>query len=285
MPATKPWHCQHGRQPSKCKECGGASICSHNRVRSQCKDCGGSGVCKHGRIRAQCKECGGKGICEHGRRRTRCKLCGGGGVCQHGRVRYSCKEVGCGPRSERVQLQATAVPASLGGQLALMEAHPIADAAVAPSQSDVAAAQHSWGQYQITTPPGYPAASAALAPPAYQAAWFPVAVATEIDGAAIVQSGAQLAMPFVPVAATALEGATWAVAQPWAGCEPTATASMPVMAPTWPPTSDAGGPSEAGTAAWGGTWVGGEPSGVAVEAVPMPTGAIRIAEAVVAGPE
>ena len=53
--------------------------CSHGRQRSRCKECGGSGLCKHGRERSRCKECGGGGLCEHGRRRSRCKECGGGG--------------------------------------------------------------------------------------------------------------------------------------------------------------------------------------------------------------
>ena len=53
--------------------------CEHGRQRSRCKDCGGSGICEHGRERRGCKDCGGGSICEHGRRRTQCKDCGGGG--------------------------------------------------------------------------------------------------------------------------------------------------------------------------------------------------------------
>ena len=33
--------------------------CEHGRQRSQCKECGGAGICEHGRVRYQCKECGG----------------------------------------------------------------------------------------------------------------------------------------------------------------------------------------------------------------------------------
>ena len=84
--------CEHGRQRSQCKECGGSSICEHGRRRSHCKECGGSSICEHGRRRSTCKECGGKGICEHGQRRSRCKECGGASVCEHGRQRYRCKE-------------------------------------------------------------------------------------------------------------------------------------------------------------------------------------------------
>jgi len=49
--------CLHGRERSKCKECGGSQICEHGRVRSTCKECGGSQICEHGRRRSICKEC------------------------------------------------------------------------------------------------------------------------------------------------------------------------------------------------------------------------------------
>jgi hypothetical protein len=35
--------CEHNRQKSHCKECGGASICKHNRRRNQCKICDPNG--------------------------------------------------------------------------------------------------------------------------------------------------------------------------------------------------------------------------------------------------
>lgn len=45
--------CEHGRERSKCIECGGAGICGHGRLRHWCKECGGAGylrrICKgHG---------------------------------------------------------------------------------------------------------------------------------------------------------------------------------------------------------------------------------------------
>jgi len=86
--------CQHGRQRSKCKDCGGASICQHGRISTQCKECGGASICQHGRIRTQCKQCGGASICQHGRQRSICKECGGASICQHGRIRNVCKECG-----------------------------------------------------------------------------------------------------------------------------------------------------------------------------------------------
>uniref|UniRef100_A0A0G4FZG7 CBM20 domain-containing protein n=1 Tax=Chromera velia CCMP2878 TaxID=1169474 RepID=A0A0G4FZG7_9ALVE len=89
--------CPHGRQRSKCKDCGGKGICEHGRQRSDCKECGGASICEHGRRRTECKECGGGSICEHGRRRTECKECGGASICEHGRERYRCKE--CGGKS------------------------------------------------------------------------------------------------------------------------------------------------------------------------------------------
>ena len=90
--------CPHGRQRSRCKECGGSGICEHGRLRYLCKECGGSGICEHGRQRKQCKECGGASICEHGRQRSKCKECGGSQICEHGRQRHRCKEC----QSERV---------------------------------------------------------------------------------------------------------------------------------------------------------------------------------------
>jgi hypothetical protein len=88
--------CEHGRQRSRCKECGGGSICEHDRVRSVCKECKGGSICEHGRRRSRCKECGGGSICEHGRVRSVCKECGGGAICEHDRQRSKCKECGGG---------------------------------------------------------------------------------------------------------------------------------------------------------------------------------------------
>ena len=36
--------CEHDRQRSKCKECGGSSICEHGRQRNTCKECGGASM-------------------------------------------------------------------------------------------------------------------------------------------------------------------------------------------------------------------------------------------------
>ena len=86
--------CPHGRQRSKCKDCGGSQICEHGRLRNWCKDCGGKYICEHHRQRYQCRECGGKGFCEHGRKRSTCKQCGGSSICPHGKQKRQCRECG-----------------------------------------------------------------------------------------------------------------------------------------------------------------------------------------------
>jgi hypothetical protein len=99
--------CEHNRQKSHCKECGGASICKHNRRRNQCKDCDGASICIHKRMRCRCKECGGASICKHNRRRNQCKDCDGASICIHKRMRCHCKECGgasiCKHNRQRIQ--------------------------------------------------------------------------------------------------------------------------------------------------------------------------------------
>ena len=67
--------CEHNRQKSRCKDCGGSGICEHNRRKNTCKDCGGSQICEHNRETYRCKDCGGSGICEHNRQKNTCKDC------------------------------------------------------------------------------------------------------------------------------------------------------------------------------------------------------------------
>ena len=57
--------CEHGRQRSKCKDCGGSGICEHGRVRSQCKDCGGGGTGASTGGSAASARTAGSGVCEH----------------------------------------------------------------------------------------------------------------------------------------------------------------------------------------------------------------------------
>jgi len=95
--------CEHNKQRSACKECGGSQICEHNRQCSLCKECGGSQICKHNRQRSICKECDGSQICTHNKRRSQCKLCKGSQVCEHNKRRSQCKI--CDPRGHIASLR------------------------------------------------------------------------------------------------------------------------------------------------------------------------------------
>jgi hypothetical protein len=67
--------CQHGRQKSRCKECGGSSICEHSKLKQLCAQCDGSSLCSHLKRKWTCRECKGSSLCIHGRRRTKCPKC------------------------------------------------------------------------------------------------------------------------------------------------------------------------------------------------------------------
>jgi hypothetical protein len=67
--------CQHGRQKSRCKECGGSSICKHGKLKQLCAQCDGSSLCSHLKRKWICRECKGSSLCIHGRRKTKCKIC------------------------------------------------------------------------------------------------------------------------------------------------------------------------------------------------------------------
>ena len=83
--------CKHGRQPTRCKECGGNSICKHGKIqKSRCLECNGSSICKHGKIKNQCVQCDGASVCKHEKLRSSCKECKGSSVCDHGRIRAVC---------------------------------------------------------------------------------------------------------------------------------------------------------------------------------------------------
>jgi hypothetical protein len=47
--------CDHGRRPSRCKDCG-TGYCHHGRQLNNCKDCG-TGHCQHGRQKGKCSDC------------------------------------------------------------------------------------------------------------------------------------------------------------------------------------------------------------------------------------
>ena len=109
--------CEHNRERSKCKECGGSSICEHNRQRITCKECGGSCICEHNRVRSKCKECEGGSICEHNRQRTTCKECGVGSICEHNRQRTACKECGGGSICEHNRIRSKCKDCDFNGYL------------------------------------------------------------------------------------------------------------------------------------------------------------------------
>ena len=58
---------------------GGVGLCDHGKQRSRCKDCGGSSICEHNRIRTTCVECGGQPYkrrqCMHMKRADKCSDC------------------------------------------------------------------------------------------------------------------------------------------------------------------------------------------------------------------
>ncbi len=56
--------CEHDKQKTSCKECGGKGICEHNKHKAYCKECGGSALCEHGKQKRYCKECGGSALCK-----------------------------------------------------------------------------------------------------------------------------------------------------------------------------------------------------------------------------
>ena len=49
--------CEHGKEKTNCKTCGGACICEHGRQKSICKECKGVGICKHQQRKSVCKIC------------------------------------------------------------------------------------------------------------------------------------------------------------------------------------------------------------------------------------
>ena len=86
--------CEHNKQKSRCKYCGGSSICEHGKIKSYCKECGGSQICEHNKQKTKCKECDGSSICEHEKIKSYCKECGGSQICKHNRFKKICKECG-----------------------------------------------------------------------------------------------------------------------------------------------------------------------------------------------
>lgn len=51
------YRCKHGKQRTRCLECGGSSLCIHKIERYYCRLCMGSGICKHKKNKRVCKLC------------------------------------------------------------------------------------------------------------------------------------------------------------------------------------------------------------------------------------
>ena len=89
------YNCEHGKQKSRCKECGGCGLCEHNKIKSICKECGGGSICEHNKNKSVCKICGGSSFCVHGKSKRVCIDCEGSGICEHKKRKSRCKEC-CG---------------------------------------------------------------------------------------------------------------------------------------------------------------------------------------------
>jgi hypothetical protein len=99
--------CEHNRERSKCKSCGGSQICEHRKRRNECIDCGGSSICEHRKRRSRCIDCGGSQICEHRKHRSRCIDCGGSSICEHRKRRNQCIDCGGSQICEHRKLRNT----------------------------------------------------------------------------------------------------------------------------------------------------------------------------------
>jgi len=92
--SCKKYHCEHGRQKYRCRDCGGSSLCVHGRHKSHCRDCGGISFCVHNRQKSHCRDCGGSSFCVHNRRKSHCRDCGGSSFCVHNRRKSHCRDCG-----------------------------------------------------------------------------------------------------------------------------------------------------------------------------------------------
>jgi hypothetical protein len=83
--------CIHGKQKSRCKDCGGIGICEHGKQKELCVECMGSGICVHKKQKQSCIDCMGSSICEHKIQKRYCIECNGSSVCEHKKQKLSCK--------------------------------------------------------------------------------------------------------------------------------------------------------------------------------------------------
>ena len=85
--------CIHGKQPSKCRECGRLHFCVHDKYKSNCRECG-TNFCEHGKQKSRCRTCGGSAFCVHEKNKSECRLCGGSSFCTHGKIKSNCRVCG-----------------------------------------------------------------------------------------------------------------------------------------------------------------------------------------------
>ena len=86
--------CIHNKRKSRCRDCGGNEFCIHNKLKQQCRDCGGNAYCIHNKIKSYCRDCGGSVYCIHDKRKSTCKNCNGSQLCIHNKIKQNCKQCG-----------------------------------------------------------------------------------------------------------------------------------------------------------------------------------------------
>ena len=50
------YKCEHNKERSRCRDCGGNEFCIHNKLKQQCRDCGGNAYCIHNKIKSYCRD-------------------------------------------------------------------------------------------------------------------------------------------------------------------------------------------------------------------------------------
>ena len=92
--ASKPLRClcEHQRQRSECKDCGGSDLCEHQRQKSKCTECNPDAPCEHNMVAGECWKCEALRICAHGQPRIKCTDCWNSGLCCHPGSNYIAPE-------------------------------------------------------------------------------------------------------------------------------------------------------------------------------------------------
>ena len=105
--------CEHGRQRSQCKECGGAISVSTGASASHASTAAAARSASTGGCAASARSAEARASASmHGRQRCACKECGGSSICAHGRERIKCRE--CHPNIRSVAGACNSCGAGLG---------------------------------------------------------------------------------------------------------------------------------------------------------------------------